>query len=62
MSEIIKKAQVGNVDQNADCVIAIEPSENGIDKVAFLFSANNVVVHLNYKLALNVVAKVVIIF
>ncbi len=31
MSEIIKKAQVGNVDQNADCVIAIEPSENGIE-------------------------------
>ncbi|MCF0151213.1 MAG: citrate lyase acyl carrier protein [Firmicutes bacterium] len=29
MNKIIKMAQVGNVDQNADCVIVIEPSENG---------------------------------
>ncbi|MBQ6014323.1 MAG: citrate lyase acyl carrier protein [Firmicutes bacterium] len=29
MSDIKKKAQVGNVDQNADCVIVIEPSEGG---------------------------------
>ena len=29
MSDIKKKAQVGNVEQNADCVIVIEPSESG---------------------------------
>ena len=33
MSEIKKKAQVGNVEQNADCVIVIEPSENGKNEI-----------------------------
>ena len=31
MAEIIKTASVGNVDQNADCVITIEPGKNGLE-------------------------------
>ncbi|MBR0139406.1 MAG: citrate lyase acyl carrier protein [Firmicutes bacterium] len=31
MSEIIRRAQAGNPDQNADCVVVIEPSEGGIE-------------------------------